>query len=480
MTSVLFWNINNFSEAKIEDPKNPFHAQHRCNHIAEEVFIRNTPHIFVVVEVHQRQVQGAEGSLVGGHGKSGVLRLLDELRDVTDNRYWSLVPPVKLGGGDLGTGVREAVAVFYDAQFLKFTGPFLWAQTPEVGFPCGMPIQAAYVGHNIAYNQFREYNHDGSQVLNTNNIDYPVNTIAAFNNNIRQVRHTVNGNPVDIPENQHAGQWYFLDENDFYLNFPNEDSRSPFLTRFKEVGGHERTINLYSIHTSPSSAKKAVRNLARIPAIANPTPAATVDVIVGDFNVDSFNPSKGYKSFRTYYDTLLNVANPFRMALNPLYNNAINNDRRPFCMTHLLGTNEARPYNANGVAADPQHNVYPRFGYMGSKGGDNFQDVVHTGSIDNVFYRHGANSYPPVPNNISVVNTVVGKPYNQSMPGAAVTVELRGGMTYESSLINGIPIPQGVNPELNNNRPRLKKFRKWDNYDRIYNTSDHLALYIEI
>lgn len=478
MTRILYWNINNFSRTKILDEGSDQgydESVDRSRHIVTQVMGANVPDIFVIVEVYSRVREvGAEGTVLNSNANAGfgVLLLLEEIR-LAHGAHWCLVPPLNLGG----LGQREAVAVFYNSTNLQFAGPYCWWRRTAI-FGQSQPITTATI-HGLT-----DYPADWLEGLpNPNN---PNNALQLN----RTSNVTVNGTVLAVPEYRFAGQWQYYEGAPTvpsplgppYPNnrifFPQIDSRGPFLTKFIDLtaGGGNRIIKLFSVHTSPSTAVEAVNNLALVQEIQTVN-AGEASVIVGDFNVDTFD-----MSVNGAYAAL--EALGYQMALDPRHSGAVTPARRPYCLTHLLPTAQATPFNSTGVAPDPQHNVYPRYGYMGSMGGLNFQTPVDSGAIDNVFTRYGGGVAGGPAQNISIANTVMGKPYNVVPAPAAVTAELTGGLVYAATLANPIPpptaappppTPGGVNPPVD-----TINFLAWQNFGRVHSTSDHLALIIDV
>jgi hypothetical protein len=160
------------------------------------------------------------------------------------------------------------------------------------------------------------------------------------------------------------------------------------------------------------------------------------------------------------------------MVLDPRVGTVVTPARKPYCMTHVLPPDLATPFNNVGVATDPQHNVYPRHGYMGST--DIFPRAANdSGAIDNAFV-HYAGGMPIPARNTTIVNTITGKPYNAAPAPVGVGPELTGGHAYATSLANPVP-PAGVNPPVD-----PLGFPNWGNFGKVRSTSDHLALMIDV
>ena len=470
MTRILYWNIENFTINKIHvaaPPNEELQAGHRLVYIVERVlrghFIGTPPDIFVVVEVGHRSSDtvGIEGSPLSptcGGGR-GVLFLLDYIRIILGN-HWCVVPPLNLGAG----GCREGVAVFYNSIKMQFIGPNLNYQIPgSVSY--SQPVTAATLPSVVDYRP--EWK---------NGMPYPTNPIPAL-----QLNRVHNG----VNEWQSAGefQYYYTPPPipiptpyslPWPLNriwFPNYESRGPYQTKFLETAAPNRVINLFTVHTSPGTAVHALGQMSRIPQL-NPTIGDNeVRVVLGDFNIDSYRPDA------SCYQWMINAG--YTMALSPWVPSAGPDDdwppwptvpaRKPYLQTHLLPTAQAFPFNATGYFPDAQHNVYPRYGYMGSA----WPDISDSGAIDNIFTWYGATAGGPAAN-MTVVNTVVGKPYKAIGPPTGVTNELIGGVGYESSLCNQIPVG-GVNPPID-----TIAFQSWQNFGLVRSTSDHLPLMIDV
>src|SRR5205085_11299487 len=103
----------------------------------------------------------------------------------------------------------------------------------------------------------------------------------------------------------YAAQFRFLNNNNQEIWFPNQDSRRPILTNFREVGvQNPRTFKIFSCHTTPNTnAKTAV---ARVAGLAEAVPGNNeVTVLAGDFNVDYLNANPTPSSFFSYMRGIL-------------------------------------------------------------------------------------------------------------------------------------------------------------------------------
>lgn len=472
MTRILYWNINNFSLGKIFDTSGAPQFNDsidRLSHIVNQVMAPNIPDIFVIVEVYSRTREvGLEGTVLGSGGRAGqaTLLLLDVLRNVFGSQ-WCLVPPLNLGQG----GQREAVAVYYNSTNLQFAGPYIfWPRW--VGIGQGQPPNVNTIGAIMDY-----------PATWRNAMPNPTNPIGALQLN-RQINLPIGGG-VNVPEYRFAGQWEYYTVPPAVppaipppyapnrIFFPGWSERSPFHTQFVDLtaGANNRLVKLFAVHTSPATAVAAVNNMATIPETLG-VAGSQVSVVLGDFNIDTFNMAQNgaYGGLDANYT----------MALDPRDGTgAVNIARHAYCLTHLLPTAQAWPFNNTGVPTDPQHNLYPRYGYMGSS----WPVLSDTGAIDNVFtwYGGGAGAVGPAAN-ISVVNTIMGKPYNAIPAPAGVTAELVGGLGYGQTLAIPIPPPTAMPATLGGINPPVDTifFQAWPNYGRIHSVSDHLALAIDV
>jgi hypothetical protein len=456
MTRILYWNVQNFSLPKVlkfTSQTEFVQSQSRLRHIVQEVISPQAPlpansppppDMIVIVECYSRTMEVSyQGNVLnqGGNVGRGVLWVLNEIRHFLGNT-WCVVPPLMTGD----FGFREAVAVYYNAASLTFTGPYVWATAG--GLTLSRPATPANVGN------LQDYSQQWKQGLpNPNNFIGPL-----------QLNRTWAVGGANVNEWQGAGQWEHYDANGHRIDFPYPNNRSPFYVRMLDTTG--RTIKLFAVHTTPTSAAAATNRIADIPDVV--VGVNEVGVVVGDFNVDSFDNNNNGA-----YAALLNQGYDF--LLDPRDNTMnVNPARKPYCMTHLLPPALAAPYNATGVAPDPQHNVYPRFGYMGSRMIGNPGQALDWGAIDNALVSYPVGTVPPAANT-TIVNTVVGKPYTAGPVPVGVGPALTGGYGYTASLTNPVPVPAGVNPTAGRGL-----FPEWNNYQRITSVSDHLAIVFDV
>ena len=472
MIQIMYWNIQKFSAPKIKGKRliDATVAKDRLAHIKKVVCPdppRRKPDMIIVVEVAVDNPTAVKdlGAVLRETAApaEGVLQLASHIRQWLGSS-WCLIPPIPTG--ELGR--CEAVAVYYDSNSLIFTGPYIYATDKST----------------------KRHQLDKAMPPTQGNLDNLAPYDPAWEQYLPKSLNRTWDAPdgAKVPEWQGAGQFEYGN-----LEFPDRGYRRPFYTRMKEVNGN-RTIKVFTVHTTPAVASGATRNIRHIPdvqAVGNDE----VAVVVGDFNVDSFRgdpkfPNSALNTVNNPYEMLVTLPRDdglgYQMLLNPCRPGTFSQhpNRKPYCLTLLLRNviraNQddeqaiATPYNAAGRRADPQHNVYPRFGYMGSYS-DSTGEFSDTGALDNAFVKYGPN-LAAVPHNTTIVNTVVGTPYNRLRPPPdGVTADLTGGYTQPSALKQPIPQPAGINPGAD-----INGFNDYENYGLIRSVSDHLAIVFDV
>lgn len=277
MTRVLFWNIKFFSINKINDQSSQaaqFASRQRLINILSTVQ-KSSADIFIILEV--RADQGAVGSLMSSdcNGGQAVLLMLTALRTLTAN--WCLIPPLRMNPRDtLGLNTyTEAVAVFYRSDTLNFVGPYVMTNALNQ-----IPVSA------------------GGGAVPAN---YPAAWQACLPNN-----------------NNYAGQFAFVNSQNQALGFPSQNNRSPFLVRFTETGGANRTINLLAAHLPPNStdagtAFSRLFSIREMDPQAMPLANGEVRIVGGDFNLNT------YSGVSTEQSTLDNPENFYGGYLRCIY-----------------------------------------------------------------------------------------------------------------------------------------------------------------
>ncbi|MCP4262040.1 MAG: hypothetical protein GY774_31755 [Planctomycetes bacterium] len=466
-TRILYWNIENFAINKINNPSirkrqrgsdmSEQDASHDRRNFIGHILAENLPDIFVVVEVEAGAVPVGpvlNGQLVRNSGEQGCMELLNTIRAWATaaippfaGTSWSLVPPLISGAA----GRAEGIAVFYRDDRLYFVGPYYWpAGAPPV--PSNGPSVDRAAGANGPY-------------------PLPWGSNLAPANDCLPARAIPVASPINAgqPENQLAGQTMFFTPAipaimaaPTPIRFPAPDNKNPFLTSFYEIAAPNRLINLLSYHASPNKhpafptqAQDGTAALAQIQEMTVGL-GANVGVIVGDFNVSLFSPHEP-----AAYGPLMVVAPgpAYNRHLNPTAVIGLPQDF--YVYTHIKPDDEVNNNDTNG---------YPGYGYLG--GSEGYPGFT---AIDNIFTRN------VVPANMTVVNKVVGSPYNAVAPppaGAAPGTLIYAKSTTPYAMPIPPPAPGGYPPGTAGGH--LTSFRGWNNYGRIRSTSDHLPLIIDV
>lgn len=332
--------------------------------------------------------------------------------------------------------------------------------------------------HQSTYQRIVEYPAKWKDCL-----PYPNNPVPGLQMD-RSWPFNIQGHGIErLKEWNMAGEWQYWTKNrpipsgDGFLNsdriqFPYAGNRAPYWVQFYDLESgntHPRILNLFTVHTSPKTAVQMMRNMAGVPEIAAVQPNNAVNIVLGDFNVDSFGKKAGA------YNWMINGIYTMHWDPRVAHAGLVRPNRRPYCVTHFLPLIQATPFRKGKGQPSAQNNVYPRYGYMGTS----WPKLSESGAIDNVFTAYGNNAGgPPHRHNMTIANTVVGTPYNRLAAPTYVTAELRGGLQISSSLNNKIPLnpaPGGIVPWTD-----TIAFDRWENFGRIRGTSDHLPLFIGV
>lgn len=269
MTRVMVWNIQFFTQTRImptwfDDNGEPqgwsTYAQlqelqqrtRACRDLIEETVAAVDPDVFAVIEA--RTSQGNVMELADGGGPDGLRTICQTLRGNL-NSNWCLVPPLRLNPRDdlaLQT-YTETVGVFYRADRMQFTGPYVWPGVDATGAPSrtGPPVPPGTAQYAAA--RYPEPWH----------YYVPPGTTAA------------------------ACCRYFKGTQE--VVFTEDLNRRPYCTDFTNLRtGHP--FRLFTVHFRPDS--QAAACLARLldgnwvpPVWTTPTANQTI-VVAGDFNVD--------------------------------------------------------------------------------------------------------------------------------------------------------------------------------------------------
>jgi hypothetical protein len=375
---LLYWNIQRFSQNTLDRING-----HNLLHIFNNVNAQDVD-IFVIVEV-QSNKNANLGTLVTGKGQEGVLYLLNYLR-ANQSDSWCLVPPLKLVDSNIGSDYTEAIAIFYKSARLNFIGPYVWPNEGD-----GIPVPSGVTT--------KDYPEVWSKCL--------------------------------PPNNHFAGQFKFFEDaaRTREIKFPEQNSRRPFLTKFREVDGHQRVISLLSIHTKPgTTATTAVARITDIYEMKRENQQNNeIVILAGDFNIDVINPS---------------------MVGGEVYRELT--DRQGF--TQHFARNHGPTMLKKVQCASPLGQP-PGYGYLGTEG------------LDNIFTRYHqtiANT-APVNHNAQIINRVVGSP-----------------PSYPIDMTKSIP---WILAQKMTDREKIGLFQSNDYYGHIGpcpGVSDHMPLVIDI
>src|SRR4030095_295334 len=343
MTRILYWNIQNFTMNKIDGSS--YSSVDKLDYILEIFKSDSPPDIFVVVEVFARTGEfiKVEGTVLEPTLPSAkaCLALLQELRNIVGCDEWCLIPPLALGG----VGFTEGVAVFYNPGSLQFTGPRLyykWHHDPNDPTGQGQPV------HQDTYKKIVEY--PLAWKNRRPNTDNPIQGLKMD----REWPFDIQGTGTErLKEWNMAGEWQYWSKNrpipsgDVYLNsnriqFPSTGNRAPYWTQFYDLVSantmHPRILNLFTVHTSPATAVTMMAQMAGVAEMTAVQPDNAVNIILGDFNVDSFGDKAGAYNWM--------VDGIYTMHWDPRVAHAgeTRPSRMPYCMTHFLPLTDATPF----------------------------------------------------------------------------------------------------------------------------------------
>jgi hypothetical protein len=463
MARILYWNINNFTNEKIaaaskkrsrEDvewgagPRGPTHLQIILDTLQAVNPVTGNPaalDFIVIVEIYSRMGLAGEGSPIAASGLAGCTNLLNQINNdpnIPGNGNWSLVPPIVTGQN----GQREAIAVYYNSNNWYFLGPNTWP------FPYGPALDNGLPNRVIP-------------------VTYPYvpGVIGATSNERRRAGRYRFGTwvPGGMP-NHNPG---------LLVQFPGAANRKPWLTCFGDINNDDNLVRIMSLHTKPNDlmahvnyANQATTNLADIyDMTARPADAANqIDVIVGDFNVN--NLTAGNFLAGGPFGRLVGAgANPVAPAYTALI--------QPPAM---LNPNYESYYHTHGRTAgggDEQAEILedtvvaPFWQPVGHYPGQEYSGL----SIDNALVRYLGGAAPPANYNTTILARARQQPYNA--PGG-MPVPMLGH--YQSDVYMDETIGDIYNLAPNLIYDLNEQFREWDNYGKVYSTSDHFALLFDI
>ena len=255
---ILIWNIKFFAKNRIvgqtatggSDQENKLRTKNDAARALQALmYIRTTvwrtdPDVFVVVE--PRSSAGTVGTFADpdSAGPAGLVTLLASLR-ATLSSHWCLVPPARINATrtdpvDKGSQYTECIGVYWRSDRMTFTGP--WINTKDGPRPSGVGAPIPYTG------------------VWANGV--PNGT-------------TASGTALFARKKEGGGLEL--------IGFPEETSRKPFCTTFAEIGGTQRTLELYSVHLDTYDGARAVTSLLDIGFTDKDK---KITLIGGDFNID--------------------------------------------------------------------------------------------------------------------------------------------------------------------------------------------------
>ena len=439
MSSVLYWNIQQFAENKINRPKiskrsrdgstvtndTPAKSADRRAYIVRHVNDLD-PDIFVVVEL-SATFNANRGALCTGAGKTGGQFLLGLLQAI--NLNWRLIPA-------LITGANESVAVFFRSDRVEFTGPSTWTggNGPIAGviagnYPVDWPLPAGNVNAASAFRANAALNQSAANVF------YQDNAMP----------------PVDI---------------DFGTS-----TRTPYQTTFWDIVNN-RNINIFTVHapTATADATTFLQNMALSPGISGAPVTNEVRLILGDFNLLLLTPDPDFlvPPNNTYTDcyaplTAINApAVSYKVALLPNVGAGI--PPAPLLgYRGYFGTQLAEKPTCWSTATNIRY--YPYYAYFSAT----------KDSIDNILYW----ANPVIANQqITVINGVVGSPYDVVGAGATpANIAPHGTAIFATDIPCMLPNAPATAPTKFAWAVDATGFAGWNQYGKIYSTSDHLPLF---
>jgi hypothetical protein len=466
MTRILYWNIQQFSRNKIANPSaavvggngglSQAAASRQRRQQILNVVAAFDPQILVVVEVSTGN-HGPGQLLTRTKGRGGCRALAWMLRNQMPNGGdWQMVPPLQVGQN----GPAEGVAVFYRAVDRAvggavvvnryFTGPDRWT-----GGENGITARG---GGAIGDYPAQEANL--LMALPPGKVPRIIPFAALYGGGNRETRRAAR---VDFLT---AGMAPVA------VNFGNANYRTPYMTTFTEqtvAGGAIKDITLFTVHTPPRfpAAPNFINAMATAADIMDQLAANEVKVIVGDFNVNLLLANGNQAAF---YNNLLAVdaaGDQYILGLHALPGWVPGNvaANKGYFATHIKKGKRAILWST--AANQP---FYPGYGYVGAT----TQASLY--SIDNILIKQAG--VPPVANNgVTIANTVVGSPLNGRMPlppgvsqGAVALADEFGAIPM------GVAWPSAPNAPPTQNG-LAAALRGWNNYGRIFSTSDHLGVY---
>lgn len=440
MSSVLYWNIENFGINKIQQAGKKRRANGSLIRNATEQSIQRwdyinrhivelDPDIFIVVEI-ETPWNNNRGTLCRGDGETGIRAMFNNL--FTQNMNWAMVPA-------LVTGNKESVAVYFREDRVQFTGPKLW---PGGNGPSNDAVTA---------DTANPYPNDWSTMSSVD------------------VNHNSFFNP-DAPQEYCSAAVSFNDNLGNTIDF-GVGIRTPYQTTFWDIV-NDRNINIFTVHAPANyqGATDFIANMVRAPAVTGALADKEVRLVLGDFNLNLlYVPGSTHGAANTYTNCYAPFTNlGYAVALQPQIGPDIPPDPslgyRSYFATHVLPADQAICWSTNAVQSD-----YPGYAY-----------VTETyDSIDNALYW----ANPVINPQLTVINGIVGSPYNNpnSNTGGAAP---EGTQVFACELDWSWNGQNAQNPMAPSKAPLYtawtgiyRSFTSWNQFGKIRSTSDHLPLF---
>jgi len=448
------------------------------NHIGNNISPTNPttpallPDILVVFEVLSG-TNVPRYTPIDGAGAEGIMLLLNQLR--TFNSAYCLVPPVRLAADVTGAKNQdlESIAIFYNSMKLQFQGPNIWNGTNSY-------VPSAATATDTPSNNYGHIFSPPSPGV----LPAGVNSYALPNKVLGTSIGT--GASVATNENQLAGQANFTP-----LMFTKNEYRPPVLTQFQEYKSGDtagnptgRIIKLCAMHPNKGSgganAPLAVAEIAKISEITT-IGANEVGVIAGDFNVQLSDPTQKSAAYTGLIST-----HGYTLIFN---------DSGTAAPNKYIGTMLAGKTLLNGT--------FPTYGYIlslaptGAPVDITAATPILPSSLDNILVKHGTPPATNIYSNAMILNRVVGV---NSANSTSFPTPTAAGFVYGYDTIASIStatspygysmsatIEQIRNPSGTAPPPAQVKgtsensqMNALSNYGQIKETSDHLALVVEI
>lgn len=449
MTRILYWNVQDFSINKINDPRFGIHphtvltrAQASADRrwLIHQVIAAANPDIITIVELESGWT--AVGNLATGNAPNVALTLLADLQGINPN--WCLVPPLR-------TGPSEGVLVYFRQDRLAFCGPYQWSGGAG-------PSQAAPMAPAAYGDGYAAALPAGPVPAGAPNAGMAQNMLAA------RVSDYTNSLASPVP----GGALTF-------------DGRQPYCTQFAEItpgGAYVRTITLFSIHAGASYiyAVGYLDDLVTCAEVVDAIGANEVRVVVGDFNLNLMSNTPP-RPIRAEYAAMTAAPGNYTLGITPAGPSPAPPAGNPppagemydaYYATHIKGW-----YNASYWSTGGQTQYYPGYGTIGA------DLLTNLYAIDNIFYRYGGGLAPPPAHDVTILNPITGTPYHnldalypappvQPLPpmGPTAMASTMANMLFNPAPLTAAPYHVAT----------VGQFRNWINYGHIRSTSDHLPI----